>query len=162
MRAFGIRVLKNGLPVVVLLAALGYGMSQMAEMMTGKSDRPNPDGVPEMRDVLQYRLPFTFAAWGLGFVVAFEALFSLWRKPLPPTDAKPAAVQADEAEQLLMKLLEEADAAERARSMPSPADPTPPPRGGVPVDHAHEPEPRAVAAQQEPAGVTPDLPKRII
>ena len=135
MRAFAIRVLKNGLPVAALLALLGYGLAQMAEMMGGKADRPNPDGVPEMREVLQYRLPLTMAAWGLGIVVAFEVLFSLWRPTVPAAATKPAAVPVDEAEQLLMKLLEEADAAEFARRMPSPADPTPPPRGAGPAGH---------------------------
>lgn len=131
MRAFGIRVLKNGLPVALLLGALGYGMASMAEMMAGRPERPTSGHVPDVRTHLQGRLPFTMAAWGFGIVVAFEALFSLWRKPVPPaTEVKAVAVE-DEAEQLLMKLLEEADAAERARSMPSPADPTPPPRGAA-------------------------------
>ena len=136
MRAFAKRVLKNGLPVAVLLAALGYGMAQMAEMMAGKSDRPTPAHVPELRTHLQYRLPLTMAAWGLGIVVAFEGLFSLWRRPVPPVAEVKAVAPMDEAEQLLLKLLEEADAAERARSMPSAADPTPPPRGVASVSPA--------------------------
>lgn len=136
MRAFVIRLLWNGLPVAVLLAALGYGMAQMAEMMQGQADRPSPAGVPELTDHLQWRVPLGLAAWGFGLVLAFELLLSLWRKPVPAdgkgSEAKKsiAAIQ-DEAEQLLLKLLAEADAAERARSLPSPADPTPPPRGAV-------------------------------
>jgi len=120
MRAFGIRLLKNGLPVAVLLAALGYGMANMAEMMAGRPEIPTPGHVPEMRAQLQNRLPFTMAAWGFGIVVAFEALFSLWRKPVPPVTEVKAVTVEDEAEQLLMKLLEEADAAERARSLAEP------------------------------------------
>jgi len=117
--------------VALLLAALGYGMANMAEMMAGRAEKPTPGHVPEMRSHLQNRLPFTMAAWGFGIVVAFEALFSLWRKPVPVAVAANVVPVEDEAEQLLMKLLEEADAAERARSMPAPADPTPPPRGEV-------------------------------
>ncbi len=129
MRAFAIRVLRNGLPVAVLLAAVGYGMAQMAEMMAGRSPRPTPGHVPELSTHLEYRLPLTMAAWGLGLVVALEALFSLWRQPVPPASEGKPLPPMDEAEQLLLRLLEEADAAERARSMPSAADPTPPPRG---------------------------------
>ena len=120
MRGFGIRVLKNGLPVALLLAALSYGMANMAEMMAGRPEIPTPGHVPEMRSHLQNRLPFTMAAWGFGIVVAFEALFSLWRKPVPPATEVKAVTVEDEAEQLLMKLLEEADAAERARSLAEP------------------------------------------
>lgn len=139
MRAFVIRLLWNGLPVAVLLAGVGYGLSQMAEMMSGKADRPRPDGVPELADHLQWRLPAGLAAWGFGLVLVFELLLSVWRQPVPTADGKAdaarrsvVAIEAD-AEQLLLKLLGEAEAAERARTMPSPADPTPPPRSEVTV-----------------------------
>lgn len=134
MRAFVNRLLWNGLPVAVLLAGVGYGLSQMAEMMHGKSDRPRPDGVADLADHLQWRLPLGLAAWGFGLVLVFELLFSLWRKPWPAESGqrieakKSVASIQDEAEQLLLKLLAEAEAAERARAMPSAADPTPPPR----------------------------------
>lgn len=142
MRSFVIRLLWNGLPVAVLLAGVGYGLSQMAEMMTGKPERPRPDAVPELAEQLQWRLPLGLAAWGFGLVLVFELLLSVWRKPVPQPDEKAetarksvAAIEAD-AEQLLLKLLAEAEAAERARAMPSPADPTPPPRGEAGVGEA--------------------------
>lgn len=139
MRAFVIRLLWNGLPVAVLLAGVGYGLSQTAEMMTGKAGRPHPDGVPALAEHLQWRLPLGLAAWGFGLVLVFELLLSVWRKPASQPDGTAeaartsvAAIEAD-AEQLLLKLLGEAEAAERARATPSPADPTPPPRGEVAV-----------------------------
>lgn len=128
MRAFLLRVLKNGLAVALVLALVGYGMANMAEMFTGKSERPLPETVPDIRDHLQYRIPLGLAAWGFGLVLFLEMLVSVWRKPVVTEAAKPQPV-VDEAEQLLLKLLEEADAAEKARALPAPADPTPPPRG---------------------------------
>lgn len=134
MRAFIFRVLRNGLPVAGLLALFGFGMAEMAEMMAGKGEKPTPNHVPGLSAYLRWRVPLGFAAWGFGLVLAFEALFSIWRKPVPPTPPKSAVSPEDEAERLLLQLLAEADAAQRARATPSPADPTPPPLGAVPAE----------------------------
>ena len=114
MRLFLTQLLKNGLPTAALLAFFGYLFAQFAGMWyaSESAGRPSPVGADDIAAALEWRLPLTMAAWGFGLVALFEGVLSLWRKPVP---SKPAAPAADDTEQLLLKLLEEAEAAEAER-----------------------------------------------
>lgn len=115
MRPYLLKLLKNGVPTAVILAVIGYLFAQLASMwyVSESGGRENV-GVQEMSETLQWRLPLTMAAWGFGLVALFEGVLSLWRTPVaPPTISTPPAV--DETEQLLLQLLEEAEAAEAVR-----------------------------------------------
>ena len=115
MRRFLHRLLINGLPTAAILAIFGYAFAQFAGMwyVSESGGRHSPVGADDIAGTLEWRLPLTMAAWGFGLVALFEAVLSLWRKP----DAAPVrlAPAVDETEQLLLKLLEEAEAAEAVR-----------------------------------------------
>ena len=125
MRRFLHRLLMNGLPTAAILAIFGYAFAQFAGMwyVSESGGRHSPVGADEIAATLEWRLPLTMAAWGFGLVALFEGVLSLWRKPDPaPIRLTPAV---DETEQLLLKLLEEAEAAEAARQERFAQDRTP-------------------------------------
>ena len=114
MRRYLLKLLKAGVPTAAVLAFFGYAFAQFAGMwyVSESGGRASPVGAAEVARTLEWRLPLAMAAWGFGLVALFEGVLSLWRKPVPVELAVPVV---DETEQLLLKLLEEADAAEAAR-----------------------------------------------
>ena len=137
MRRYLLKLLKNGLPTAAILALFGYGFAQFAGMwyVSEAGGRDSPVGAGQVAASLEWRLPLAMAGWGFALVALFEGVLSLWRKP----DAIPPVVVVDETEQLLLKLLEEADAAEAERQMKIALAQTPVPKGlpeRVPVEAA--------------------------
>ena len=139
MRPYLLKLLKNGVPTAAILAVVGYLFAQLAGMwyVSESGGRTSPVGSDEIADTLQWRLPLTMAAWGFGLVALFEGVLSLWRKP---PAAAPVVSAVDETELLLLKLLEEADAAEAVRQSKGALTQTPLPN----------PTPRAVGAPTSP------------
>lgn len=126
MRPYLLKLLKNGVPTAVVLAVVGYLFAQLAAMwyVSESGGRANV-GVQEMSETLQWRLPLTMAAWGFGLVALFEGVLSLWRTPAPTPSLTAAPPAVDETEQLLLQLLEEAEAAEAVRQSRIPLTQTP-------------------------------------
>jgi hypothetical protein len=146
-----VRILKQGIPVALILAAVGFLMAEAAgiffAMQSGgdSSVRVTVGDAPESANAgedltrtLQRRLPFTLAAWGFGLVVALELVLGLWRgrKPTAPPGRAPAVPTEDETEKLLNQLLQQADAAEADRAKS--ATDTPPPGTSCPTPSASE------------------------
>jgi hypothetical protein len=126
MSPFLRRLLLSVVPTMVLLALCGYGLSRAA----GAYVANGRDTGQQLAETLQWRLPITLAAWGGGLVFLMELIRHLWVKPA----AKPMAQQElkpltpdQEAEQLLLQLLEQSESAQ-ARAI-IPLDQTPPPSG---------------------------------
>ncbi len=118
MRLYLFKVLKSGLPTAAILAVCGYVFAQFAGMwyVSEAGGRTLPVGSGEIADTLEWRLPLTMAAWGFGLIALFEGVLSIWRQPA--VLEVPAEVETvDETEQLLLKLLEEAEAAEAERQI---------------------------------------------
>ncbi len=118
MRLYLFKVLKSGLPTAAILAVCGYVFAQFAGMwyVSEAGGRTLPVGSGEIADTLEWRLPLTMAAWGFGLIALFEGVLSIWRQPAALE--VPAEVETvDETEQLLLKLLEEAEAAEAERQI---------------------------------------------
>gem|GEM_PF-1616709 len=114
MRSYLLKLMKYGVPTGVVLAGVGYLFAHLAAIWyTSESGGRATVGAEEMSATLEWRLPLTMAAWGFGLVALFEGVLSLWRTPV--ASPAPAAVGPDETEQLLLKLLEEAEAAEDER-----------------------------------------------
>src|SRR5918994_5322510 len=80
-----VRILKQGIPVALILAAVGFLMAEAAGMFFAmqsggdSSVRVTVGDAPESANAgedltrtLQRRLPFTLADWGFGLVVALE------------------------------------------------------------------------------------------
>ncbi len=132
MRRYLLKLLKAGVPTAAILAFFGYAFAQFAGMwyISESGGRESPVGAAEIARTLEWRLPLTMAAWGFGLVALFEGVLSLWRKPVP---VPPPVAVVDETEQLLLKLLEEADAAEAERQMKMALGQTPMPKGMEPV-----------------------------
>ena len=128
MRRYLLKLLKAGVPTAAVLAFFGYAFAQFAGMwyVSEAGGRDSPVGAAEVARTLEWRLPLTMAAWGFGLVALFEGVLSLWRKPMP---VEPAVPVVDETEQLLLQLLEEADAAEAERQMKMALAETPMPKG---------------------------------
>lgn len=110
MRPYLLTLLKTGLPTAAGLGVVGYAFARFAGVwyVSEAGGRTAND----IAEALEWRLPLTMAAWGVGLVVFFEGILSLWRKPPAPLTA---VTPVDETEQLLLKLLEEAEAAEDER-----------------------------------------------
>lgn len=118
MRLYLFKVLKSGLPTAAILAVCGYVFAQFAGMWYASEagGRTLAVGSGEIADTLEWRLPMTMAAWGFGLIALFEGVLSIWRKPAAlavSSETEPV----DETEQLLLKLLEEAEAAEAERQI---------------------------------------------
>lgn len=128
MRYTLLRVLKHGLPTALVLAGIGWVMSEAAGMWLAGQPRTRPQagvhydpsapgGGTDVAAVLRTRLPFTMAAWGFGIVLTFELLLALWRGESPPEKPKAIGVPSEvEVEKLLNELLRQAEAAEAARA----------------------------------------------
>ena len=147
MRRYLLKLLKTGLPTAAILALFGYTFAQFAGMwyVSESGGRNSPVGANEIAATLEWRLPLTMAAWGFGLVAFFEGILSIWRKPAPVTLA---VAPVDETEQLLLKLLEEADAAEAERQQRIKLGQTPiplglPERSPVEVVETTDPQPSA-------------------
>ena len=115
MRPYLLKLLKTGVPTAAGLGVVGYAFAQFAGMWyVSEAGGRTAIGANDIAEALEWRLPATMAAWGFGLVALFEGILSIWRKP--PTTAPPAGANpVDETEQLLLKLLEEAEAAEDER-----------------------------------------------
>ena len=111
MRPYLLKLLKTGLPTAAGLGVVGYAFARFAGMwyVSEAGGHDSPVGAAEVARTLEWRLPLAMAGWGFGLVALFEGVLSLWRKPVP---VEPAVPVVDETEQLLLKLLEEADAAD--------------------------------------------------
>jgi hypothetical protein len=138
MRASLIRSAKTVLPTVTVAAVGGYLFAQGAGVYAA-TDR---DSGQELAATLSCRLPFTLAAWSGGMVLVYELFRSLWGGKPKLADPKPPAV---DSEQLLLQLLEQAEAAEQRRSgavlvtAPRLAADTQPPRDPLPLPDLHFP-----------------------
>ena len=145
------RILKQGIPVALILAAVGFLMAQAAGMFFAAQsggdsslrvtvgDAPaSADGGDDLARALQRRLPFTLAAWGFGLVVVVELVLGLLRglKPAPASAPAAAVPTEDETERLLNKLLQQADVAEADRARA--ATDTPPPGTSCPTSPASQ------------------------
>jgi hypothetical protein len=128
MRRYLLTLLKNGLPTAAILAILGSGLAQFAGICyaSAAGGRGSSVGATEIARAFEWRLPLMMAAWGFGLVALFEGVLALLRKPVPAQH--PVAI-VDETEQLLLKLLEEADVAEAERQMKMALAQTPMPKG---------------------------------
>ena len=115
MRTTFLNILKTGLPTAFVLAVMGYGLSQMAVMWHVDQTGTSQSWAAELSNSLEYRLPITMAAWGFGVIVICELFRGIWRKPMVTKPAEPVKEVVD-AEQLLLQLLDQADAAEKARA----------------------------------------------
>lgn len=112
------RILRHGIPAALILGCLGIVYAQFAGVWFQNKigEREAPSGGAEVTDALQWRMPLAMAGWGFGVVAAIELVTGLWRKPIPSEAIKPVP----DAEELLSKLLDEAEAAERERDLRSP------------------------------------------
>ena len=135
MRGLFLRALKTVLPTAVLLGVCGY----LFAVSVGRVVATDKDNGAATADALRWRLPFTMAAWGGGMVLVFELFRSLWggKPPAPPAKARPQAV---DSEQLLLQMLEQAEAAEAARQS-----------GRVPALPDSVPSPPVSVSDQTPA-----------
>ena len=113
MRTYLLKLLKTGLPTAAGLGVVGYAFARFAGMWyVSEAGGRTAIGASDIAEALEWRLPLTMAAWGFGLVALFEGILSIWRKPTAPLTA---VTPVDETEQLLLKLLEEAEAAEDER-----------------------------------------------
>lgn len=114
MPRFWPRLLKSVLPVALLAGAGGYAYAVAAGAYVADG-RDDGEG---LREKLLWRVPFSMAAWAGGFTLLFELFRHLWvAKPAPTTATERGAVPPaqPDAEQLLLQLLEQAEAAEKTR-----------------------------------------------
>jgi hypothetical protein len=138
-----VRILKQGIPVALILAAIGYLMAEVGGMFIAMQagGESSVNAGEHLTRTLQRRLPFTMAAWGFGLVVVFELVLGLvrGRKPTPAPGPAPAVPTEDETEKLLNQLLQQADAAEAQRKKVN--TDTPPPSTPCPAPSASENSP---------------------
>ena len=144
MRPTAIRILKHGIPAALVLAALGYGMAEVAglwvsaqqpvqidrELLETADAAPPMNQGDEISSTLRTRLPFTMAAWGFGLVAVLELLRRMVKGDPATTPPRPPPPDPDaEVEKLLNQLLEQAEAAKAAREAPPDTTPIiePPP-----------------------------------
>jgi hypothetical protein len=126
-----IRILKQGIPVALILAVIGYVMAGVAGMWLSSHsgsdtsvrvtvENSSADTGETLTQAMQLRLPLTLAAWGFGLVTVLELVRTLVRgqKPSTKQNTLPSRVTEDETEKLLNQLLQQADAAEAERSKP--------------------------------------------
>ena len=112
-KVFWPRLLKSVLPIAVLSAAGGWVYAYAAGMYMTDAQHTGD----ELKESLLWRLPFTMAAWGGGITFFCELFRHWWGKP----NSAPAPVAAEtksapvDAEQLLLQLLDQAEAAEQSR-----------------------------------------------
>lgn len=138
MPRFWPRVLKTVLPVGLICGAAGY----LYAVAAGAYYATERDDGSTLRDALAWRVPFAMAFWGAGFTLVVEFFRHLWAPKKP--DEKPAAAPNPEAdaEKLLLQLLEQAEEAERSRTVPAP-DPRPtaeaPPVTDIPLPASRQP-----------------------
>ena len=137
MSPFVRRLFISVLPTVVLLALCGYGLSRAAGLYVANGR----DSGEQLAETLQWRLPITLAAWGGGLVFLMELVRYLWVKPVAKTQTAEAVktlTPDQEAEQLLLQLLEQNESAKVAASVS--LTQTPPPMGlPLPVPDFAEP-----------------------
>lgn len=113
MPRFWPRLLKTVLPVALLAGGCGYLYAVAAGAYVA-DERDDGSGV---REVLLWRVPFAMAAWAGGLTFAFE-LFRHWWAPKAPPPAAASKPSVLDSEQLLLQLLEQAEAAEKSRASP--------------------------------------------
>jgi hypothetical protein len=143
-----VRILKQGIPVAVILAVVGFVLAEGAGMwfaMQSGGDStvrvtvgsapvdPSADGGKDLTRALRTRMPFTMAAWGFGIVAVIELFLGLVRGRKPAAPAAPAEI---DVEKLLSQHLQKAEAASGDRTR-SAAD-TPPPGSPCPAPSASE------------------------
>ena len=116
-----LRILKNGLPAAAILAILGYYMADLG--MIWVSSQPGTDAqggtewASEAVEKIRYRMPIGMALWGFGLIAAFELALYAWRGSLPPP--APPSTPSPSTDELLNKLLEQAEAARNATPQPT-------------------------------------------
>jgi hypothetical protein len=127
MRRFWPRLLKSVLPITLLCGAAGY----LYAVAAGAYIADEREDGSTLRAALAWRVPFALAFWGGAFTLLVEWFRHLWGVNKPDAkkaEATPVPTAEESAEQLLMQLLQQAEAAERSRTMPMPeprAAPTP-------------------------------------
>lgn len=136
MRAMTLRILRNSIVTALMLAVIGYMMSEFASMWLSSRVPLRPGLTPSAASLemqssgtdlsrhLRYQLPLTMALWGFLLVVVLElfvaAVFGTGTsKPVATPAKKVATINPEsgldpEVEQLLNNLLEQADAARAA------------------------------------------------
>lgn len=139
-----VRILKQGIPVAIILAVVGYVLAEAAgmwfAMQSGGNSTvrvtvgntpvdPSADGGKDLTRALRTRMPFTLAAWGFGIVAVIELFLGLVR------GRKPAVPPAQPAEVNVEKLLQQVAEAESQRAKLSD---TPPPGSPCPAPSASE------------------------
>jgi hypothetical protein len=139
-----VRILKQGIPVALILAVVGFVLAEAAGMwfaMQSAGDStvrvtvgdtpidPSANGGKDLTRALRTRMPLTLAAWGFGIVAVIELLLGLWRGRKPATPATPPA-EVD-----VEKLLQQVGEAEAQRANLSD---TPPPGSPCPTPSASE------------------------
>jgi hypothetical protein len=116
MSPFVRRLLISILSTIVILALCGYALSQAASLFVANER----DSGKQMIETLQWRLPVTLAACGGGLVFLMEVGRHFWVRRVPKTTttelAKPLTPD-QEAEQLLLQLLEQNESAKVAASV---------------------------------------------
>jgi hypothetical protein len=119
MRRVWPRLLKSVLPITLLCGAAGY----LYAVAAGAYIADEREDGSTLRGALAWRVPFAMAFWGGGFTLLVEWFRHLWganTKDDKKAEAAPAPTPEQAAEQLLLQLLEQAEAAERSRAMPMP------------------------------------------
>ena len=130
MRAFLIKILKAGVPVALLSAAVGYGLASLAGPFADAqaAQAQVPGELPS--SVMKVRLPLLMAGACLAAVAAWEALGALVRSrraapattPVPKGQGPSASGMDAEVEALLNQILAQTEREARPQT-PSAADP---------------------------------------
>jgi hypothetical protein len=123
MRPFWPRLLKSVLPIALLAGGVGYLFAQAAGAYVATA---RDDG-SALTESLAWRVPLSMAAWGGGIALLFEVFRHLWSRSKPTPNPVVASSDVPDAEQLLMQLLEQAEAAEHNRNQPDFPVAEPPP-----------------------------------
>jgi hypothetical protein len=105
------RLVKSVLPVALLAAGAGYlyAVGAGAYVADGRDDGT------ALREALVWRVPLTMAAWAGGLTLLVEWFRHLWGAKQAPKAAAEAKASVLDSEQLLLQLLEQAEAAEKSR-----------------------------------------------
>lgn len=119
------RILVNGGFVFSGLGLFGVLFGQIAASWVAsqapiRAQLESTDGSPNVSsdhlpEQVKWRVPVTMASLGLGLVVVFELLGTLWRKPKVASNTKP--LPSDE--ELIQRLLKEAE--QNPGNTPAPA-----------------------------------------
>lgn len=129
------RIVRAGLPAGLVLAAVGYGLAELAGAFLSAQvparevvavDGADPAAAPPdpLPADLRRTLPLTMACWGVGLVTAYELLRRLVKGPAQPPKRSPVPAAGD-VDKLLDDLLKKAEADRSTHPDPAAGEATP-------------------------------------